>query len=302
MEEETKEIEENEFINEIILKSSNYDTLVISGGAVKTFILLGALQYACDNYLLNEIDKYYATSGGSMISYLLIIGYTPIEIIIYICTHQVLEKMNNMNLMSVFDGNGVMSFLYIHEFLEKMTIEKIGFIPTFKDLKDKYNKELTCVTYNLTEEKTEYISYKNYPSLPCLIGIRMSSSLPFFFDKFKYGNNYYIDGGVTDNFAIEEGLRNGRKILGIHNKSSYDYDEYDTSSQLHVIYYFHKIMSIPIQENLKNKLDKVLTKTNVDYIPLVEKNTSMFNFSIDTKTKLDLFSFGYQEMKNYFEK
>jgi len=49
-----------------------------------------------------------------------------------------------------------------------MTIDKIGYLPTFKDIKEKYGKEFICVTYNLSYNKTEYLSYENNPNLPCL--------------------------------------------------------------------------------------------------------------------------------------
>jgi predicted acylesterase/phospholipase RssA len=44
----------------------------------------------------------------------------------------------------------------------------------------------------------------------------MSSNLPLIFENFKYGNNFYIDGGVSDNFAIDVGISKGNKIIGIY--------------------------------------------------------------------------------------
>ena len=62
---------------------TDFDTLVLSGGSSKGILILGALQYAQDNFLLNKINKYIGTSVGSIICFLLLIGYTPIEIMIY---------------------------------------------------------------------------------------------------------------------------------------------------------------------------------------------------------------------------
>ena len=64
-----------------------YDTLVLSGGGVNGILELGALQYCNDKNLLSSIKTYVGTSIGSIICYLLIIGYTPVEIIVYLCTH-----------------------------------------------------------------------------------------------------------------------------------------------------------------------------------------------------------------------
>ena len=41
--------------------TSNYDTLVLSGASQKGFLILGALQYAFDNFFLNEINIFIGT-------------------------------------------------------------------------------------------------------------------------------------------------------------------------------------------------------------------------------------------------
>ena len=113
----------------------DYDTLVVAGGSAKSIVSLGALQYVYDNFLHHHFRYYIGTSAGAMICYLLIIGYTPIEIIVYICTHQLLEKMQNFNIFGLVQGLGACSFNIIQEQLEKMTILKIGYLPTLKDIK-----------------------------------------------------------------------------------------------------------------------------------------------------------------------
>ena len=70
--------EENIEINPV-----DFDTIVLSGGSIKGIVTLGALQYAKENYLLENIKTYIGTSSGAIISYLLAIGYNPIEMIVY---------------------------------------------------------------------------------------------------------------------------------------------------------------------------------------------------------------------------
>ena len=72
---------------------SKHDTLVLPGGGIKGLTILGALQYCCDNFMLTDIVNYVGTSSGSMICYLLAIGYTPTDIITNICCNQIMEKM-----------------------------------------------------------------------------------------------------------------------------------------------------------------------------------------------------------------
>ena len=69
-------------------ENKKYKNVVISGGAIKGIASLGALQYLVDNQFicLQDTLNYIGTSVGGIISYLLIIGYTPIEIFVKICT------------------------------------------------------------------------------------------------------------------------------------------------------------------------------------------------------------------------
>jgi len=294
--EEIKE-ESNDEIKVEEINIVDYDTLVISGGSSTGIVTLGCLQYSYDNYFLNKVQNYIGTSSGAIICYLLIIGYTPIEIIVYICSHQLMEKIQHFNIVAMINGGGASSFNTIYEQLEKMTIDKIGFLPTFEDLKNKYNKTLICTTYNTTENKTEYISYLTKPTLPCLIGLKMSSNLPLVFEKYKYGNNFYIDGGVSDNFPVDIGDKMGKKIFGILLCSK---DEnFNNEHEMNILEYIYKLMFIPISQTEDYKVANVSEKCKI--VKLYYSKIKFFNFNINSKIKLDLFSSGYEQTKNIFE-
>jgi predicted patatin/cPLA2 family phospholipase len=279
-----------------------FDTLVLSGASSKGIVTLGALQYGYDFFLLNEVTNYIGTSSGAIICYLLSIGYSPIEIIIYICTNQLMEKLRHFNIVAMMNNLGASSFTSIYEQLEKMTIEKIGYLPTFTDLKDKYKKNLICVTYNYTSNSAEYLSVETTPSMPCLIALRMSANLPLIFEPYKYNRSCYLDGGIIDNFPIEIGKRIGTKILGIYidteNFIQNDEDDFN------VIEYVYKLMFIPITQRIKNKIDDVKSLPNIKIIKLIDQYTkkkSYFDMNINSSEKLDMFSLGYQQCKNFFE-
>lgn len=267
----------------------------MSGGALKGLVTLGAVQYAKDNFLLNDIKTYVGTSSGAMICYLLIIGYTPVEIVTYICTYNLIEKMQNVDLLSLTRGNGIISFHYLHECLEKMTIEKIGYLPTLLDIKTNFDKTFICVTHNISENVCENLSFENYPKLPCLTALRMTSNLPYIFDLFKYGNNFYIDGGVSNNFPIDIGDKMGKKILGIITSlENLKTDNFNTSS----IDFIFRILYIPVQENILNKIKSCSDRCKVINI---SHEMNPLNFHINPKNKLDAFSRGYQLTKSNFE-
>ena len=273
----------------------SYDTLVLSGGALKGFVSLGAIQYAKDNFLINDIKNYVGTSSGAIICYLLIIGYTPIEIVVYISTYNLIEKMQNVDLLSLTRGSGIISFHNVHECLEKMTIEKIGYLPTMLDIKNNFGKTFICVTHNISDNVCEYLSHENYPKLPCLTALRMTSNLPYIFDLFKYGNNFYVDGGVSNNFPVDIGDKIGKKILGVLTSlENRKLDNFNTGS----IDFIFRILYVPIRENIMNKIDACSDKCKVISI---DYEMNPLNFHINSKNKLDAFSAGYQSMKEKFE-
>lgn len=275
----------------------NFDTLVLSGGSTKGIIILGALQYLSDNFYLSEIKNFIGTSSGAIICFLLSIGYTPIEIMVYICTHQLLEKIQHFNIVAMINGCGASSFSSIYEQLEKITIEKIGYIPTFADLKNKYNVNFICATYNITENKTEYLSCENNPDLPCLIALRMSSNLPLIFENFKYGSNFYVDGGVSDNFAIDLGDKIGKKILGIYIETD-DKNNLKKENDMNIIEYIYRLMFIPISQSTMFKINNVSNKCKI--VKLQNNKIRFFDFNINSVEKLNMFSSGYQEIKTNF--
>jgi predicted acylesterase/phospholipase RssA len=278
-------------------KCTDYDTLVLPGGGVKGFLLLGGLQSALDLGYLEKINTYIGTSVGSMICYLLAIGYTPIEIVVSFCTNRWLERMQYFNLVAMINGNGATSFTNINECLEKFTIDKIGRFLTLGKLKELYGKTLICVSYNMTTCVTEYIGPENYPDLPCLTALRMSCNIPLVFDRFKYMDNYYIDGGVADNFAIAKGEELGNCVFGLYLKI--DENSLQDDPEDGILSYFIRLLQIPVLQSTKNKVAMITPKTTVIGIA-GGKLKNMLEFDVKMKVRFEMFSKGYSDVKDYF--
>lgn len=274
-----------------------YDTLVVPGGGMKGFILLGCLQYCIDNNIIQSVKKFIGTSVGAILCYLLCIGYSPVEIITYLHLNKYIEKTSNFNIIDMINSKGAVTFNHIQEALEKMTIEKIGKFLTLGKLKEEFGKELYCVTYNMSVCSTEYINCNTHPDMPCLTALRMSCNLPLVFERFKYMENYYIDGGVSDNFPIEKAKEIGGKILGlelkINEKAFKDEPSEGMMSYLLKIFQIFSINSITKNYNINE---------NCCLIPLETTDVlNAFDFSINSKIKLDMFSSGYESSKKFFK-
>lgn len=275
--------------------TQQYDTIVLSGGGLKAYATLGSIQAAIDKGLLilKDISNFVGTSIGAILGYLFAIGYTPIEIIIYLQQNKILEQMKHLDLLSMINGTGAASYTPINQCLEKMTLDKIGQYLTLSGLKEKYNKTLVCTTYNMTTCQLEYLSYISNPDLPCITALRMSSNIPLIFDRFKYMDNYYIDGGICANFPILKAEEIGKKVFGVNltlSEKSLKDEPKDG-----VAIYFLRLFQIPIQHFI---IKEASTSTSTIVNVKTDSLKNSIDFNLDLKIRMDMFSLGYKEVEN----
>jgi len=301
------EIEQSREENEVVVKTeeeteeertipSIINTVVLSGGSIKGLGTLGALQCCLDNNLLDNVDTYIGTSSGLMIAYLLAIGYTPSELIAFICTNNVFGELQYIDVVSLANGEGGIDFSKISQQLEKLTVDRLGFFVTLGKLREIKGKTLIGSTYNYTEGHVEYLTPDTHPDLPCITAIRMSAGLPFIFEPFKYMNCHYIDGGLADNFGIQLGDVDGRNVLGIlimPEKHEGGQDE------LRGMEFMYNLIFIPVHQIMEYKIAQASDRCKI--MRLKMGKFKFFNFSISSKQILDLFSQGYQIAKDYLE-
>lgn len=272
-----------------------YSTLVLSGGSVKCISTLGSIQYGYDNNLLQRVTTFIGTSSGAILCYLLCIGYTPIEIIMYICGHGVFSRHPHIDIVSMMNGTGALDFSILSTHLERMTIEKIGRLVTFQDVWNLFHHKLIMNTYNLSKDRIEYLSVDTTPDMPCITAIRQTCSLPLVFEAYKYTGDYYIDGGIYENFAISHRLaQDEAKRLGI----CIDIVIKDPSTH-NMIEYMYNLLTIPIRQNLQHVQNNLCP--DIDVISL-HPSVGMFQFQLSSHDMLELFSFGYQQAKSFFMK
>jgi predicted acylesterase/phospholipase RssA len=275
-----------------------FTTLILAGGSLRGFSHLGAVQYLQDNGYFSEIKKFIGTSVGSIIGYLLAIGYSPVEIMIYLNQQQAFfEKLQKLDMVHLVNGNGALSFSIVQDFLEKMTVYKIKRYITLKELYTSFGKELILCTYNETLERQEVLSYQNHPDLPCITALRMSCNLPFLFEPFLYGDYFYLDGGIVNNFPLD--LAGPDDIsVGIHFVDEKPARSVTVEQNILArIYSLVRVVLVTNERLLKEKSTQTNPKISVISIPT---RISIVNFSLTSKEKFDLFSIGYETARNYF--
>jgi len=288
-----------------------------------------------------------------------------------------------VNVINLLNGQGGFDWKSIDDFLLNLTLIKCEQPMSFKDIYERYGAKFVCCTYNISQQKVEYLSVDTHPDLLCTAAIRMSCNIPLIFSRYCYLGNYYVDGGLVDNFSLGA-LTDDDVVFGINLSIAIDEQtpETNSTSQLSTeskiesanpseLVSFaknisaHELVSGGVQCNvLINDIlgndsnssiasDDALSETSEQYDDLckqdgyadlrkhdttnyvmqtltapltyhIDKNIAIYNkkllerdddafiltvpvtkfcmnFNIDTLQQLEMFSYGYQYIKNYCE-
>ena len=270
-----------------------FDTIVLGGGGMKCIATLGAIQYVYDYGCPHKIRKYSGTSAGSMICLLLIVGYTPIELVVYICTQRVVESLLPADIVSLIKGCGALAFEKIERHIRKMVSSKLGKdVVTLKELHELTDKTLICATYNMTKNACEYVSFETHPDLDCVTAVRMSSSIPIVFAECIVNGDLYLDGGVVDNFPISV-VKPDDTVFGCVL-----FTKYDRLDKNRIIGLLRIVTSVSSNFYIQRMIS---TYTAAKILTIFLENTDVFDFELTSVTRLDLFSKGYNSAVEFFK-
>ena len=269
------------FIPYYISKKKRINKLVLSGGGIKGISFIGIIKALDELCLLNNIKTYAATSIGTIICFLVIIGYSYKELI-KITTLFDFNQLYNFDINNLITNYGLNNGNSIVIFLQKLLQKKqLNQDITLLELFKITNKKFIITTTNINKKICEYLSYKTYPDLQIIQAIRMSISLPFIFTPIKMNNYYYIDGGCSDNFPINI-FKHQDKILGIYiDNDNCDINTFED--------YGFNIINTLISSNT----------TNSNIIKLII-NIKITKFNISDNQKQELIKMGYEQILNYF--
>lgn len=290
--------------------SSNFDTLVISGGGIKGFAQLGVLHYLCERSLdINSIKTMAGTSVGSMLCFLLGCGYTPIELFreLY-CKASLLSGnlKSYTQLVNFFQTFGFLDIECIISSVRELAIAKLGTDAiTFKQLYESKGIALYITTTNVRKCKCEYYSVFTHPDTDIIETIKKSCNIPFIFTN----QDFCIDGGSLDNFPltsilprVEKGT--SKKILGILTSSvpSLPSSTLIKEQDINFMDYIYRIIMMPVKECTELKLQNILQKhpsLNIDIIDMTLYDVYPLDFSISSEKKMDIFIKGYKYAEFY---
>lgn len=195
----------------------NYKNLVFEGGGVKGIAFGGALEIVNNRNLLSGIKRVAGTSAGAINATLLALGYS---------SEDVSKIISQTNFKDFEDGNILSEIIDLtkhygwfkgdkfKEWIGNYIAQKTGkpdftFGELFQQVQRtpfgaeaKQFKLLYMVATNLSQQKAEVLSHETYPNLPIRDAVRMSMSIPLFFQSVIKENDVMVDGGVSWNYPI----------------------------------------------------------------------------------------------------
>lgn len=191
------------------------DTLVVVGGGIKIYALVGSIMELEKTVPLSQINRYIGSSSGAIISLLLNLGLNGKELLDFTNisnAKKVDERFLGFpnyfrqlyNLKKYF---GLNRSTVIENTIKEILIKK-GYSTdcTFLDLYNKTNKTLTITGTSISDRDTYYFNYITMPTMKIVDAISISTSYPIFFTAKSYlidgKMHVFADGGIIDNFPI----------------------------------------------------------------------------------------------------
>lgn len=178
-----------------------FDTLCFSSGGIQGLAFVSGLKYLCDIKFidLENINNFVGTSIGAILGFLLLIGYTPDELVIFFSNYDFKNLEPNFSIDFIIndfgmdDGNNIIELLKFF-FEKKYKLKTI----TMNELFILTKKKFIINSTNLNTEKETILSYETTPDLCVFTAIRMSISIPLIYTPVLYNNEHYGDGAISN--------------------------------------------------------------------------------------------------------
>lgn len=286
---------------------------VFSGGGIKGFALIGACEEIEERGF--KFVRVAGTSAGSIIAALIAAGYTSKEI------YQLIDEVDLTKLLDT--RKTIIPFklakwlllywrlgLYKGNELEKwlrIKLEAKG-LRTFSDLPPQ---TLRIIASDLSNGQMVVIpddlpKYGISPgSFPIAKAIRMSCSIPYFFEpvrlRTKDGTNVLVDGGVLSNFPMwlfdQENIKKTRPVLGIKlSPSEYEHVKHKINNAIEL---FGALF-----ETMKDAHDsRYISKKHAENIIFIPTEGIMtIEFHLTEEKKQELVNLGRERAKRFLNK
>jgi predicted acylesterase/phospholipase RssA len=270
------------------------NVLTLGPGGVKGFIELGAITFLENRGFIDKIDTIVGCSVGSIIGLLLIVGYTSLEIITEVFGTVLFDDIGALDFKDAGKNTGIMNHEKIRITLTKLIRLKMGMVPTLHQLYSTKRIIFSVVTYNLTDDKTVYLTAETDPDLSCIDAIILSCNIPLIFYRSKYKGCTYIDGAFGDPYPILKYDTDDNKILGIYIDSDTD-DTEDGDAW----WYANRIIKCSMNELRRRSIKN--SSSRCRHLRLTKKGLTGSLFSYTTDDRRRMISSGYSSARDFYQ-
>lgn len=263
--------------------------IVLSGGQIKGISYIGVLKAMEELDIISDIQNILGVSSGAIISFAIALGLTSHQLqkILDVLT---LDNLRDINSDNIFKFNETYGFDSCNKFctIFKVVTKKIlgNENATFADLKRKNPKfNLIIVGANITQKTLDKFSAVNTPDMPLWLAIRISMSVPIYFTKICYKDNYYADGAILNNYPIELFEGDLDNTIGIVLTDPNSVKEIDS-----IGVYMYKILDCVmgvLQTYLKEKYKNNTFEIFINY--------NVLEFRFDSEIKKSMIDQGYNQ-------
>ena len=278
--------------SEILESRRKIDTLCFSGGGVKGLSFVGALEKLIESKIINleDITLFVGTSAGAMLSFLLNLGWSIKEIKDFIINFNFSKLIGEIDSINFFEYFGIengdrLKLLFI-KFLESKFDKKDI---TFKELFDLTNKKLIIIGTNLTQSCEKVFSVDETPDFSIIIALRISCSIPIIFLPVEYNKEFYVDGGIVNNFPINYCSK--KSTLGFYVKNC----------NTNIIDSVESLISATLRLTADTISEKNIKKYMNCIIQIKNTELNISNFDINLEHKLKIMELGYKSSELYIK-
>jgi len=208
-------------------KNYDYKNLVLEGGGVRGLAYAGVFSVLEEKKIMQQIENVGGSSAGAIAGMMISIGYSASEID-SLMLDLPLQKFNEGRFGIVGKYKRLKSDFGIYKggaferWLQQLVAHKTGNpLLTFGELHqlhlyNNFYKDFYCTGTNLSKQQLEIFSYRNTPDMPLALAVRISGTIPLYFEPVALDNrlkkikrndtlsfvNYYVDGGMLCNYPI----------------------------------------------------------------------------------------------------
>jgi NTE family protein len=264
----------------------HFKNLVFEGGGVKGIAYVGAMQVLGKKGILPNIKRVAGTSAGAINATLFALGFTNSEM------RTIMKKLDFNNFMDdswgvIRDTDRLLNRFgwykgdFFHGWIGGHIKKKLGDSnATFRDLKNAGRPDLYVYGTNLSTGFGEVFSCEHTPKARIADAVRISMSIPLFFQAVRNArDDVYVDGGVLNNYPVK--LFDREKYVSPGNRKK---------MALKTAYY---------EKENKHFLKKHPSSSRYVY------NRETLGFRLDSKQEIGVFRYGaepaHHEIDEFFD-